>query len=76
MTLSRDELQSALLQLPRSEQLQLVESVLQAVPGESPADVELWWLLEAERRLELVRSGEMSSRPVDEVFDELDRSLP
>jgi len=76
MPLSRTELESAVLQLPRSEQLQLVEVVLQSAPDATEADTELWWLLEAERRLEAVRNGEMGTRPTEEVFRELERSLP
>lgn len=76
MSLSRIELESAVKQLPRSEQLQLVETVLQFTGEDSEVDAELWWLLEAERRLEAVRNSKMTTRPADDVFRDLERSLP
>jgi hypothetical protein len=71
MIQSRTELESAVLQLPRSEQLELVEAVLRGPSDQAETEAELWWLLEAERRLEAVRAGEMSTRPSSEVFAEL-----
>jgi hypothetical protein len=53
------ELTSAARQLPREEQLQLAETLLQPQSDDDELTIEQCWILEAERRWDRVQRGEV-----------------
>jgi hypothetical protein len=55
------ELAAAARQLPRDDQLQLAETLLQPLPDDDALTVEHCWILEAERRWERVQRGEVQT---------------
>ncbi|MDZ4684754.1 MAG: addiction module protein [Planctomycetaceae bacterium] len=52
------DLTAAARQLPREEQLQLAETLLQPLADDDELTVEQCWILEAERRWDRVQRGE------------------
>lgn len=68
-----DRLEAEALELPLHERARLAHSLiasLDAEPEEDPAEVELAWAEEIERRLAEYRSGAVRPIPASEVFAE------
>lgn len=74
MTIDTIELEDLVDSLPVDVKLELVDRLLESI---SPAnkEIEEAWKVEAERRIEEVRSGKVKTIPVDEVFAEIERDF-
>jgi putative addiction module component (TIGR02574 family) len=68
MRLSPDQLLAELLQLPLHVRARLAESLIASL--DEDAEVEEAWRSEVERRVAALDSGEASTRPSTEVFEE------
>jgi putative addiction module component (TIGR02574 family) len=56
------------LQLPSRARARLAERLISSLDEESDADAEGAWMLEAERRLNEMRTGKVKGRPAAAVF--------
>ena len=56
------------MKLPIRERDRLAQQLVSSLDEESDADVEELWLVEAERRLEELRSGKTQGVPAAEAF--------
>jgi putative addiction module component (TIGR02574 family) len=62
------QLESKALKLPVRERARLAERLLSSLDDQTDPDAEKLWVEEAERRLEELRSGTVTSRPAESVF--------
>lgn len=69
MASTAENLESAVLQLPRSERARLAERLIASLDEES--EIESAWAEEIERRVADFRSGKVKPIPGEQVFDEL-----
>jgi len=69
------ELAAAARQLPRDDQLQLAETLLQPLPDDDAATVEQCWILEAERRWDRVQRGEVQTVDGEAALSALEARL-
>ena len=65
-----DELEAAALKLDPKGRARLAERLLESLETLSPEENARIWAEEAQRRAAGLESGELSSRPADEVFRE------
>jgi putative addiction module component (TIGR02574 family) len=63
------KLEAELLNLSPEERVRLAERLISSLDQEADADAEELWLREAERRLEELESGAISSVPADRVVE-------
>ena len=85
MNTELDRIEAEVLQLPIEDRERLVERLLAslefvgepALPfsGFATAEIERSWIEECERRLELIKRGEMATYPAEEVFARLEARL-
>lgn len=66
-----EQLESAALQLPRSERARLAERLLTSL--DEDAGIEGVWAEEVRSRVQELRSGSVKAIPGDEVFKDLER---
>jgi putative addiction module component (TIGR02574 family) len=69
------EIESELAKLPVSERAKLALALVESLEPEEEGDVAEAWRLEAERRYEQFRRGEVTAIPGEEVFANLRRRL-
>jgi putative addiction module component (TIGR02574 family) len=62
------QLESKALKLPVRERARRAERLLSSLDDQTDPDAEKLWVEEAERRLEELRSGTVTSRPAESVF--------
>ena len=60
--------------LPIDLKLELIDRLLESI-SPTKKEVEEAWKMEAERRIEEVRSGKVKPIPVEEVFAEIERDF-
>ncbi len=65
-----DQIESAVLQLPRNERARIAERLLASLDDD--AEVERAWADEVRRRVEDLRSGKVRPIPGEDVFKELE----
>jgi len=71
MTMTKDQVKSAALQLDPSEREALAEELLLSIDGTERSAIDAAWLDEARRRDEAFRSGRTSAKSVDDVIARL-----
>lgn len=69
------ELAAEALQLPQSEQLRLVRTLLERSEARGDIDAAAAWEDEIERRIQLVDSGLAVGRPFGDVLRDIDAQL-
>ncbi|HEX7238809.1 MAG TPA: addiction module protein [Longimicrobiaceae bacterium] len=69
MLSSAENVESAALQLPRSERARLAERLIASL--DEDAGIEQAWAEEIRRRVEDLRSGRVQPVPGEQVFEEL-----
>jgi hypothetical protein len=65
------QVETAVMKLPKRDRVQILMKLLDTLPmkpGERNPDLIALWIAEAELRLELLRSGELSGVPAEQVF--------
>jgi len=67
-TRARD-LESQLLELPPEDRARLATKLISSLEVEADAGAERAWLIEAERRLDELESGNVQGVPADTVFE-------
>jgi hypothetical protein len=70
-----EELEAAALKLDPKGRARLAERLLESLEALSPEENARIWADEAKRRAAALESGELSSRPADEVFREARRRI-
>ena len=65
-----EELEAAALKLDPKGRARLAERLLDSLESLSPEENARIWVEEAQRRAAALESGELSSRPADDVFRE------
>jgi putative addiction module component (TIGR02574 family) len=76
MSANCDRLFAEVLRLPPLERAQLLDVIFESFDTEHrQKSVDAAWASEAEDRLTAFDSGELSSKPADEVFDAIDRNI-
>ena len=65
---SRD-LESELLELPAEDRARLAARLISSLEPGSDPEAERAWLVESERRLDELQSGEVQGVPADTVFE-------
>lgn len=73
MTSPAEELEAAVLALPRGERARLAERLLASLDEETEIDAA--WATEVEARLEAYRRGEIESVPAEDVLREVRRKV-
>jgi len=68
--MSIEELEAAALKLEPKARARLAERLLDSLENLSPEENARIWAEEAQRRIEALESGSLSSRSADEVFRE------
>ena len=71
MTLSREQIRAAALELDPADREALAEELLLSVGADEREAIDKAWLQEACRRDAALISGKTSAAPVDEVLDRL-----
>ena len=71
MTLTRDQIKTAALQLAPAEREALAEELLLSLGDADRAAVDAAWLAEAHRRDADFRAGRTGAKPADQVIDRL-----
>jgi putative addiction module component (TIGR02574 family) len=74
MTTDTIELVDMVDSLPIDMKLELIDRLLESI-SPTNKEVEEAWKVEAERRIEEVRSGKVKTIPVEEVFAEIERDF-
>jgi putative addiction module component (TIGR02574 family) len=74
MTASTLDMTELVDSLPVDLKLELVDRLLESI-SPSRKEIEEAWKIEAERRIEEVRSGKVTPIPVSEVFAEIERDF-
>lgn len=67
MATARDELYREALQLSEAERAELAGMLLDSIEPSPDPDVEKAWLIEIERRMEQLDTGQVQSVPWDQV---------
>jgi len=71
MSLTKEQVKTAAMQLDPSDRESLAEELLLSLTGEHAAAIDAAWLAEARRRDAAFLRGQTSVRPVDEVIERL-----
>ncbi|HWK89178.1 MAG TPA: addiction module protein [Longimicrobium sp.] len=71
--LATEELESAVLQLPRADRARLAERLLTSL--DEDVRLEQIWAEEIRRRVEAVKSGRMATVPFEDTLEEIDDLL-
>lgn len=71
MRSTAEELEEAVLSLPRGERARLAERLIASL--DEDAEIEQAWAVEVRRRLEAYRKGEIEAVPVEDVLIEARR---
>lgn len=74
MTTDTIEITDMVDSLPIDMKLELIDRLLESI-SPTKKEVEEAWKVEAERRIEEVRSGKVKTIPVEEVFAEIERDF-
>ena len=74
MTGNTLELEDIVDSLPIDMKLELIDRLLESI-SPTTTEVKEAWKVEAERRIEEVRSGKVKTIPVEEVFAEIERDF-
>ncbi len=74
MTTQTIEIEDMVDSLPIDMKLELIDRLIESISPTSK-EVEEAWKVEAERRIEEVRSGKVKTIPVEEVFAEIERDF-
>ena len=74
MTAQTLEIMDVVDSLPIDMKLEIIDHLLESI-SPTNKDVEEAWKVEAERRIEEVRSGKVKTIPVAEVFAEIERDF-
>ena len=69
------DLESQLLELPPEDRARLATKLISSLEIEADADAERIWLIEAERRLDELESGDVQGVPADAVFEKARSTL-
>jgi len=73
MRSTAEELEEALLALPRGERARLAERLIASLDEET--EIEQAWAIEVRRRLEAYRKGEIEAVPLEDVLSEAKRRI-
>jgi len=68
MSTNLDQLTADAMKLPLRDRVQLAQRLISTLDGEVEADTEALWFVEAERRLDELRSGKVQGIPAEDVF--------
>jgi putative addiction module component (TIGR02574 family) len=68
MSSNLDQLTADALKLPLRDRVQLAQRLVSTLDDEVESDAEALWFVEAERRLEELRSGKVEGIDSDEAF--------
>jgi putative addiction module component (TIGR02574 family) len=71
MSMTKEQIKSAALQLDPLDREALAEELLLSIDGEQSSTIDAAWLEEARRRDDEFSSGRTSGKPVNEVIDRL-----
>jgi putative addiction module component (TIGR02574 family) len=71
MTLTREQIKTAALQLAPAEREALAEELLLSIDEADRHSIDAAWLAEARRRDADLAAGRTSARPVDQVIERL-----
>ncbi len=74
MTAQTMEIMDVVDSLPIDMKLELIDHLLESI-SPSTKDIEDEWKVEAERRVDEVRTGKVKPIPVEEVFAEIERDF-
>ena len=74
MTTQTMEITDMVDSLPIDMKLELIDRLLESI-SPTKKEVEEAWKVEAERRIEEVRSGKVKTIPMEEVFAEIERDF-
>lgn len=69
------EIQQELAELPAKERAKLALALVESLEPEEEGDIAEAWRVEAERRLEQYRRGEITAVPGEQVFANVRRRL-
>jgi len=69
MTSRTRDIESQLLELPPEDRARLAAKLISSLAIEADANAERAWLIEAERRLDELESGDGQGVPADTVFE-------
>lgn len=69
------DLESQLLELPSEDRARLATKLISSLEIEADADAESAWLIEAERRLDELESGNIQGVSADTVFEKARSTL-
>lgn len=65
------DIEAAALELDLPSRAQLAKRLLHSIDNPSPAELEALWIEEAIRRNEAIDAGRLSTKPAEQVFQEL-----
>ena len=68
MSSNLDQLTNDAMKLPLRERVQLAQRLVLTIDDEAESDTDALWFVEAERRLEELRSGRVHGIDADEAF--------
>lgn len=68
MSSNLDQLTADAMKLPLRDRVQLAQRLVSTLEDEIEADTEALWFVEAERRLEELRSGKVQGVNADDAF--------
>jgi putative addiction module component (TIGR02574 family) len=71
MTLTRDQIKTAAMQLAPAEREALAEELMLSLGEADRESIDAAWLAEAQRRDQDFASGKTGAKPVDQVIDRL-----
>ncbi len=72
MSLTREQIRSAALQLDPTEREALAEELLRSISGDQSEAIDAAWLTEVHRRDAEFVAGKTGAKPVDEVLNRLE----
>jgi putative addiction module component (TIGR02574 family) len=73
MTTESKQVLREALDLPPVERAELVERILASFDFPARQEIDALWAKEAEERIDAYDRGEISAKPANRVFDEIDR---
>jgi len=71
---TREILEGA-MRLPPVERAQLIELIIESFDVEPESDIQKMWINEAQRRLDLHKSGDGNTLTEEEVFNRIEKEI-
>ena len=69
-----EELYQSAVSLPPVERARLVERILSSFGNPEREEIDRLWAAEVEARIDAFERGELSARPAEEVFKDIDKT--